>query len=105
MASSDLTWTEANSPVNRIDEYRIFKSTNVLPSAAGFADSFSLLTTLPVVQDPEPPFGEVHPTSFSDTAVDFSTDFYNYRVDAITGSVPHSEQGTTSPVLSGVLTP
>ena len=83
MASSDLTWTQANSPVNLIEEYRVFKSTNVLPSASNFAASFVLLTTLPVVRDPDPPFDEVHPLSFSDTAVDFSTNFYCYRVDSV----------------------
>ncbi len=94
MASSDLTWTEAESPVNQIEEYRVFKSTNVLPSASTFADSFVLLATLPVVRDPEPPFGEVHPTFFSDTAVDFSTNFYCYRIDAVSVLVGEATGGS-----------
>jgi hypothetical protein len=94
MASSDLTWTEAESPVNQIEEYRVFKSTNVLPSASNFADSFVLLDTLPVVRDPEPPFDEVHPLEFSDTAVDFSTNFYCYRVDAVSVLVGEATGGS-----------
>jgi hypothetical protein len=94
MASSDLTWTEAESPVNQIEEYRIFKSVSVLVADPGFADSFTLLTTLPVVRDPEFPFGEVHPLSFSDTAVDFGTDTYCYRVDAVSVLVGEATGGS-----------
>lgn len=111
MPSSDLTWTEANSPVNRIDEYRIFKSTNVFQTSPGFADSFVLLDTgddLLVINDPEPPFGDTHPLTFSDTAVDFSTNFYCYRVDAYsvlvgeaTGGSPQTGVGPSNIVCIG----
>lgn len=111
MPSSDLTWTKANSPVNRIDEYRVFKSTNVLPTAAGFAASFSLLDTdedLLVINDPDPPFGDTHPLTFSDTAVDFSTNFYCYRVDAYsvlvgeaTGGSPQTGVGPSNIICIG----
>ena len=96
MPQSDLTWTEANSPVNLIEEYRVYRSVSVLPSDPTFADSFSLLATLPVVRDPEPPFGEVHPLSYSDSAVDFGTDFYCYRIDAVSvfvGEAPSPQTG------------
>jgi len=108
MASSDLTWTEAESPVNQIEEYRIFRSVSVLVEDPGFADSFVLFETLPVVRDPEFPFAEVHPLSFSDTAVDFGTDTYCYRVDAVsvlvgeaTGGSPQTGVGPSNIVCLG----
>ncbi len=108
MASSDLTWTEAESPVNQIEEYRIFRSVSVLVEDPGFADSFVLFATLPVVRDPEFPFAEVHPLSFSDTAVDFGTDTYCYRVDSVsvlvgeaTGGSPQTGVGPSNIVCLG----
>lgn len=108
MASSDLTWTEAESPVNQIEEYRIFRSVSVLVDDPAFADSFVLFETLPVVRDPEFPFDEVHPTSFSDTAVDFGTDTYCYRVDSVsvlvgeaTGGSPQTGVGPSNIICLG----
>jgi len=108
MASSDLTWTEAESPVNQIEEYRIYRSVSVLVEDPGFADSFVLYDTLPVVRDPEFPFGEVHPLAYTDSAVDFSTDTYCYRVDAVsvlvgeaTGGSPQTGVGPSNIVCLG----
>ncbi len=91
MPSADLTWTEANSPVNRIDEYRIFKAIDEVGEDPG---EFSLLATLPVLQNDEFPFEDTHPLSFSDTAVDFLNNTYRYRVDAVSVLVGEATGGS-----------
>jgi hypothetical protein len=47
-----------------------------------------------VINDPNPPFGDTHPLTYSDTAVDFANDFYHYRVDAFSVLVGEAEGGS-----------
>lgn len=102
MATAKLDWTEAFTNVNQISEYQVFKSTNVVPTDAGFLTSFSLLSTLPVTRDE---FGEITgpDLTLTDPAVDFDLNFYHYYVLAVPVRVGEASSPQTAPSRSNII--
>lgn len=101
MASSELSWTASVATVNQLAEYQIFRATKVGSADIG---PFVLIGTNVIERDA---FGEItNPAAvlaFSDTAVDFLTESYQYRVDAVPVFVGEAPSPQTPPGRSNIL--
>lgn len=89
-----MTWTTALAPATQIRSYEVWRSANVLPTAAGFAASFTRITTVTVVRDA---FGLItnNPLTYTDPFASIHLElgnFYHYYVLAIPeqGPIPKS---------------
>ena len=101
MASSELQWTAADSLVNQLAEYQIFRATKVGAAAIG---DFVKIGTNVITRDE---FGAItNPVTvlqFSDATVDFGTESYQYRVDAIPVFVGEAPSPQTAPGPSNII--
>lgn len=101
MASSDLTWTASIATVNQLAEYRIYRATKVGSADIG---PFVLIGTNVVERDA---FGAItNPVTvltFSDATVNFGTETYQYRVDAIPVFVGEAPSPQTPPGVSNIV--
>lgn len=91
-----LTWTESITHATKINSYQVWRSTNLAPSAVGFDDSFTKITTINVVRDS---FGAItnNPYTYTDPFASVHLElgnFYHYYILAIPVQGPYARSNT-----------
>ena len=101
MASAELSWTAADSFVNQIEEYRIFRADKVGSAAIG---PFAQVGTTVVERAFDGTItNPVAVLLFSDDTVNFGAEAYQYRVDAIPVLVGEAPSPQTAPGPSNII--
>jgi hypothetical protein len=94
--SNVLTWTAAVAPATQIRSYEVWRSANKLPTAAGFAASFTRITTVTVVRDAFTLITN-NPLTYTDPFASINLElgnFYHYYVLAIPEQGPIAKSNT-----------